>query len=72
MVLVCLEAAIGIILFLEVAQGYPSKSKTLIQLLATPLGHQKTVAKWLVISETRREINFSVQHILSYVSNKIS
>ena len=25
-----------------------------MELLAIPLGHQKTVAKWLVISQTRR------------------
>ena len=29
-----------------------------MELLAIPLGHQKTVTKWLVISEIRREQKF--------------
>ena len=40
-------------------------------LLAIPLGYPKTVAKWLVISETRREQKNAATHILGYVSKKI-
>ena len=33
-----------------------------MKLLAIPLGHQKTVAKWMVISKTRREQKIATQH----------
>jgi hypothetical protein len=45
--------------FFGTLQGCLYKSKILIKLLAIPLGHQKTVAKWLVITETRREANLA-------------
>ena len=35
-----------------------------MKLLAIPLDYPKTVAKWLVISETRRDKNFSVPHMI--------
>jgi hypothetical protein len=51
--------------FLKTARltGWLEKFKILMEQLAIPLGHQTTLAKWLVISEARREGIFSAQHI---------
>jgi hypothetical protein len=43
--------------------GCLEKFKILMKQLAIPLGHQRTVTKWLVISEARREENLSAPHI---------
>jgi hypothetical protein len=49
-------------------QWASKKFKVLMKLLAIPLGNQKTVAKWLVISQTRRAKKIEAQHIEIYVS----
>ena len=34
-----------------------------MELPAIPLGHQKAVAKWLVVSQTRRERKIATLHM---------
>jgi hypothetical protein len=71
---VCGEAAN---LATKTMQWASKKFKVLMKLLAIPLGNQpknfwpgtrKTVAKWLVISQTRRAKKIEAQHIEIYVS----
>jgi hypothetical protein len=45
--------------------------KFLMELLAIPLGHQKTVTKWLATSQTRRTKIIAAPHTWGYVSKII-